>query len=74
VNAEEKLRARIRNILSVAGADNSQALSVKEVEDGIIELFREYSHSPKDVRGSAYVKGKRGVLKTLRLQSLESSK
>lgn len=74
MNPEEKLRARIRNILSVAGANRSQALSAKEVEDGIMELFREYGHSPKDARDSAYEKGKRKVLKTLHLQSLESSK
>lgn len=63
---EEKLRARVRGILSVAGIDESKALSVKEAEDGILELFREYSSSPKHLRNSVYIKGKSKVLKTLR--------
>ena len=74
MKAEKRLRTRIRNILSIAGLDPSLNLSVEEVEDGIIELFREYSRAPKRQREDVYAKGRRKVLRALRPANLPSSR
>jgi hypothetical protein len=65
--AENRLRRRVRRVLSVAGLD--QVLpheAMLKVEDQIMDLFQEYSEAPERSKKEVYKKGERRILQTLR--------
>lgn len=67
VNAEKRLRARIKRILLLAGLAQTQTTSIlAEVEDRIVELFRAYSKAPEDLKDTVYSSGEEGIFRTLR--------
>lgn len=65
--AENKLRRRIKRVLSLAGLN--QVLSPKrmqEVEDHLIDLFKEYSAAPKKSKEEVYNKIEGQIMQTFR--------
>lgn len=67
VNAEKKLRMRIRRVLSLAGLDQTQDASVlKDIENQIVELFRAYSSADESVKDSVYAAGEKRLFRAIR--------
>lgn len=67
MDAEKRLRMRIRRILSLAGLDQNQASSaLKNAEDQIVELFRAYSNAPENMKDSVYAEGEKRIFRAIR--------
>lgn len=66
MNAERRLRRRIRRILSLAGFDQTQAsYALRDVEDLIMRLFQEYSHASERRKDEVYARGEQRILEAI---------
>lgn len=62
MNAERKLRKRIRRVLSVAGHNPAKASRMVEAEDQVLDLFRQYSKAPEHRKDEVYARGERKIV------------
>lgn len=73
VDAEKKLKMRIRRILSLAGLEQTQTSSVlNDVVDQIVETFRAYSDADEETKKSVYVAGEEKIFQLIRNAELRS--
>ncbi|MDQ3802254.1 MAG: hypothetical protein M3416_00125 [Acidobacteriota bacterium] len=66
MNAEQKLRQRIRRMLVEAGANRIQPRSVlEEVEDQALQLLDEFIEADEADEDEVYEQGEKRILETL---------
>lgn len=67
MHAEDRLRKRIKRILSLSNSSGAQAqLSSPKVVDQVMSLFSEYRNAPKSKRSAVYAKKKEEILESLK--------
>lgn len=74
MNAEYRLRARIRRELAEMGLDSPQDSPLaEEMENQILDLFRAYLRAPAEHRAEVYARAEQQVLERLRAARAERS-
>ena len=64
--AEERLKARIGRVLSLAGINlEASSYSASEVEEQIVNLLRQYHDAPDRLKNEVYAKGEEDLLRKL---------
>jgi SOS response regulatory protein OraA/RecX len=73
MTAEDKLRRRIRRVLSDAGLDRAHSAAVmNQLEQQIIQLFKDYADAPDWMKDEVYTSGEAKILRALQRNSFRA--